>query len=432
MILIKGGRVVSPKNGVDGLYNILIDGDRIVRVSSEPIEDLPDDVRVLDASGKHVFPGFVDMHVHLRDPGQTHKEDIYTGCAAAAAGGVTSVACMPNTRPAVDSPETIRYILDKAQTASARVYPVACVTKSMDGEVLTDMAALKNAGAVAFSDDGRPVRNARTMLEGMQHAACVGKMVLSHCEDLDLIAGGIIHKGEVSRMLGVRGMDRASEDSITAREICLSDSSGAPIHICHVSTRGAVDLIRHAKSRGVRVTCETAPHYFILDHQKLLSKDADYRMNPPLREQKDIRAILGGLADGTIDCIITDHAPHTAEEKSDFYTAPNGVVGLETSFAACYTYLVKTGVISLRRLVELMSENPATILGIPGGSIEEGGPADIAIADVNRVWKVEPEKLHSKSKNTVFKGMTLQGKVITTICRGQIVYEEPDDDAQNN
>ncbi len=429
MILIKGGRVVSPKNGVDGLYDILIDGDRIVRVSSEPIEGLPEDVRVLDAGGKHVFPGFIDMHVHLRDPGQTHKEDIHTGCAAAAAGGVTSLACMPNTRPAVDSPETIRYILDKAQTASARVYPVACVTKSMDGEALTDMAALKNAGAVAFSDDGRPVRNARTMLEGMQHAACVGKKVLSHCEDLDLIAGGIIHKGEVSRMLGVRGMDRASEDSITAREICLSDSSGAPIHICHVSTRGAVDLIRHAKSRGVQVTCETAPHYFILDHQKLLSKDADYRMNPPLREQNDIRAILGGLADGTIDCIITDHAPHTAEEKSDFYTAPNGVVGLETSFAACYTYLVKTGVISLRRLVELMSENPAAILDIPGGSIEEGGPADIAIADVNRVWTVEPEKLHSKSKNTVFKGMTLQGKVTTTICRGQIVYEETAEDA---
>ena len=336
MILIQGGRVISPKNGVDGLYDILIDGDRIVRVSSEPITDLPEDVQLLDAAGKHVFPGFVDMHVHLRDPGQTHKEDILTGCAAAAAGGVTSVACMPNTKPAVDSPEVIRYILDKAQSAQARVYPVACVTKGMDGEALTDMAALKNAGAVAFSDDGRPVRNARTMLEGMQHAACVGKLILSHCEDLDLINGGIIHKGEVSRMLGVRGMDRASEDSITAREICLADSSGAPIHICHVSTRGAVDLIRHAKSRGVRVTCETAPHYFILDHKKLLSKDADYRMNPPLREQKDIRAILGGLADGTIDCIITDHAPHTAEEKADFYSAPNGVVGLETSFAACY------------------------------------------------------------------------------------------------
>ena len=423
MILIEGGRVISPKNGIDGMYNILTDGDRVVQISSDPIS-IPDGTKVIHAGGKFVFPGFVDMHVHFRDPGQTHKEDILTGSEAAAAGGVTSVACMPNTKPPVDSVETIRYILNKAEKAKARVYPVACVTRGMDGKELTDMAALNSTGAVAFSDDGRPVKNARVMLEGMQHAACVGRKVLSHCEDLDLINGGIMHKGDVSRLLGVPGMDRASEDSITAREICLSASSGAPIHICHVSTKGSIDLIRNAKAQGTRVTCETAPHYFILDHQKLLSKDADYRMNPPLREPKDIRAVLGGIADGTIDCIITDHAPHSAEEKADFYTAPNGVVGLETSFAACYTYLVRTGVITLRRLVELMSENPAAILGIPGGSIEEGGIADIAIADLDRSWIVEPEKLHSKSKNTVFKGMTLRGKVITTICRGEIVYSE--------
>lgn len=424
MILIEGGRVISPKNGIDGLYHILVDGDRIVKISEDFITDLTEGTEVIDASGKLVLPGFVDMHVHLRDPGQTHKEDIYTGCAAAAAGGVTSVACMPNTSPPVDCPEVLHYILEKAKTAKARVYPVACVTKGMQGETVTDMAALKAAGAVAFSDDGHPVRNARVMMEGMQHAERIGRMVLSHCEDMDLINGGIIHKGDVSRTLGVPGMDRASEDSITAREICLADSAGVPVHICHVSTKGSIDLIRHAKKRGIRVTCETAPHYFILDHEKLLSRDADYRMNPPLREQKDIRAVLGGLADGTIDCIITDHAPHTAEEKADFLHAPNGVVGLETSFAACYTYLVKTGVISLRRLVELMSENPATLLGIPGGSLEEGGPADIAIADPNRKWTVDPQKLHSKSKNTVFKGMTLQGKVTTTLCRGEIVYQD--------
>lgn len=424
MILIQGGRVISPKNGIDGIYHILTDGDKVVTISSEPIADLPEDVQVIDASGKLVLPGLVDMHVHFRDPGLTHKEDIYTGCEAAAAGGVTSVACMPNTKPVTDSAEVIRYILDKAETAKARVYPVAAVTKGMDGQALTDMAALKSAGAVAFSDDGKPVKNAKTMLEGMQHAACVGKKVLSHCEDLDLIAGGIMHKGEISRTLGVAGMDRASEDSITAREISLAASAGVPIHICHVSTWFSVELIRMAKQKGIKVTCETAPHYFILDHQKLVTKDADYRMNPPLREQKDIRAILGGIADGTIDCIITDHAPHTAQEKADFYTAPNGVVGLETSFAACYTYLVRTGVISLRRLVELMSENPAALLGIPGGCIEEGGPADIAIADPDCVWTVDPAKLHSKSKNTVFKGMTLRGKVKTTICRGEIVYQD--------
>lgn len=424
MILIQGGRVISPKNGIDGIYHILTDGDKVLKISQEPIGNLPEDVQVIDAAGKLVFPGFVDMHVHLRDPGLTHKEDIYTGCEAAAAGGVTSVACMPNTKPVTDSAEVIRYIIDKASTAKARVYPVAAVTKGMEGQALTDMAALKSAGAVAFSDDGKPVKNAKVMLEGMQHAACVGRKVLSHCEDLDLIAGGIMHKGEVSRTLGVAGMDRASEDSITAREISLAASASVPIHICHVSTWLSVEMIRMAKQKGIKVTCETAPHYFILDHNKLMTKDADYRMNPPLREQKDIRAILGGIADGTIDCIITDHAPHAAQEKADFYTAPNGVVGLETSFAACYTYLVRTGVISLRRLVELMSENPAALLGIPGGCIEEGGPADIAIADPDCVWNVDPKKLHSKSKNTVFKGMTLRGKVKTTICRGEIVYQD--------
>lgn len=421
MILIKGGRLVSPNNGLDGIYDLLVEGDTIKSIGT----DLPEEgCEVIDATDKLVFPGFIDMHVHLRDPGQTHKEDIFTGCEAAAAGGVTSVVCMPNTKPAVDSPETVEYIVDKARSAKARVYPVGCITRGMEGELPTDMAALKTAGIVAVSDDGRPVANARIMMEAMYRAARLDLLTISHCEDLALINGGIIHKGDVSRTLGVPGMDRASEDSITAREICLADSAGVPIHIAHVSTKGAVELIRDAKRRGIKVTCETAPHYFILDHEKLLMKDADYRMNPPLREQSDIRAVLSGIADGTIDCIITDHAPHAAEEKADFMTAPNGVVGLETSFAACYTYLVKTGVITLRRLVELMCSNPAKLLKIPGGTLEVGGPADIAIADPAKVWTVEPEKLHSRSKNTVFKGMTFTGKVVRTICRGETVFAE--------
>ena len=421
MILIQGGRVISPKNGLDGIYDLLIDGDTIRTIG----ENLPTEgCEVIDATGLLVLPGFIDMHVHLRDPGQTHKEDIFTGCAAAAAGGVTSVVCMPNTAPPVDTAEVVTYIRQKAEQADARVYPAACITRGMAGENLSDMSSLKAAGAVAVSDDGRPVKNARLMLEGMQRAAKLGLLTISHCEDLDLINGGIIHKGDVSRTLGVPGMDRASEDSITAREICLADSANVPIHIAHVSTRGAVSLIREAKARGVAVTCETAPHYFILDHEKLLSRDADYRMNPPLREPADIRAILAGIADGTIDCIITDHAPHAKEEKADFMKAPNGVVGLETSFAACYTHLVRTGVISMRRLVELMSTNPARLLKLPGGVLEEGGVADVAIADPERVWTVEPEKLHSRSKNTVFKGMTFTGKVVRTICRGKTVYAE--------
>ena len=422
MTLIKGGRLVSPKNGLDGIYDLLIEDGVIKTIGT----DLPEEGcgEVIDASEKLVFPGFIDMHVHLRDPGQTHKEDIFSGCEAAAAGGVTSVVCMPNTQPAVDDPEIVRYIVEKAKAAKARVYPVGCITRGMEGSQPTDMAALKTAGIIAVSDDGRPVANARIMQEAMWRAAKLDLLTISHCEDLDLINGGIIHKGDVSRTLGVPGMDRASEDSITAREICLADSAGVPIHIAHVSTKGAVEMIRDAKRRGIRVTCETAPHYFILDHEKLLLKDADYRMNPPLREQSDIRAVLSGIADGTIDCIITDHAPHAKEEKADFMTAPNGVVGLETSFAACYTHLVKTGVISLRRLVELMCVNPARLLKIPGGVLEEGCPADIAIADPRKVWTVEPEKLRSRSKNTVFKGMTFTGKVVRTICRGETVYAE--------
>lgn len=422
MILIKGGRLISPRNGLDGIYDLQIEGGVIKAIGSNLQAEGCSEV--IDASGKLVFPGFIDMHVHLRDPGQTYKEDILSGCEAAAAGGVTSVVCMPNTRPAVDNAEVLSYIREKAEKAKARVYPAACITRGMEGETLTDMSSLRSAGAVAVSDDGKPVANARIMLEGMQRAARLGLLTISHCEDLNLINGGIIHKGDVSRTLGVPGMDRASEDSITAREICLADSAGVPIHIAHVSTKGAVELIRDAKRRGIKVTCETAPHYFILDHEKLLARDADYRMNPPLREQSDIRAVLGGIADGTIDCIITDHAPHSKEEKADFLRAPNGVVGLETSFAACYTYLCKAGVISLRRLVELMCVNPARLLKLPGGALEEGGPADIAITDPDRVWTVEPEKLHSRSKNTVFKGMTFTGKVVRTICRGVTVYAE--------
>ncbi len=308
------------------------------------------------------------------------------GLSAAAAGGVTSVACMPNTRPVTDTPEIIRYILEKAAGAKARVYPVAAITSGLSGEKLTDMKALKAAGAKAVSDDGRPVSSARMMREGMEQAEEAGLLTISHCEDLELIHGGIMHLGSVSRELGVPGMDRASEDAVTARELALSESSGARIHIAHVSTAGAAAFIRSAKARGVRVTCETAPHYLMLSHELLRKRDADYRMNPPLREESDIEAMKAAVADGTIDCIVTDHAPHAAEEKADFTAAPNGVVGLETSFAAAYTALVKTGLIPLSRLVELMSVNPANILGIPGGHIRAGDPADLVLIDLEKNW----------------------------------------------
>ncbi len=419
-ILIRNARIISPADGLDRVGCVRV-RDGVVADIGEKLDPQTGET-ILEAEGKILMPGLVDMHVHLRDPGFTHKEDILTGCEAAAAGGVTAVACMPNTKPVTDSVETVQYILEKAASAKARVYPVGAITKGLAGEDLTDMAALKAAGAVAVSDDGRPVPTARLMRAGMEKAEAAGLLTISHCEDLDLIHGGIMHLGSVSRELGVPGMDRASEDAMTARELALAESAGTRIHIAHVSTAGAVGFIRSAKARGVRATCETAPHYFLLTHELLRKRDADYRMNPPLREESDVNAIREAVADGTIDCIVTDHAPHAASEKADFEKAPNGVVGLETSFAASYTGLVKTGVISLNRLVELMSVNPARILGIPGGCIRKGCPADLAIADLNQVWTVEPKALHSKSKNTVFKGMTFTGKIVCTLCGGEIVY----------
>ena len=363
------------------------------------------------------------MHVHLRDPGFTHKEDILTGCMAAAAGGFTAVASMPNTKPVTDSPEVIKYILDKAKDAACRVYPVAAITKDLSGSALNDFAALKAAGAVGVSDDGRPVEKGGQMLEALKLAQQEGLLALSHCEDLTIIDGGIINKGKISEELGVKGMDRASEDSITAREIVLAECSNTRIHICHVSTKGSVQLIREAKARGVKVTAETAPHYMLMTDELLRAKDANWRMNPPLREQEDCEAVIAGVLDGTLDCIITDHAPHAAEEKADFYKAPNGIVGLETSFAAANTALCKGRGMDLMKLIDMMSCRPAQILGVPGGTLKVGAAADIVLLDPDKVWTVDKTKFHSKSNNTPFHGMELTGKAVCTICGGKITYQ---------
>lgn len=420
-ILLKNGYAVDSKNRFEGKRDILI-RDGVIEAVSERIDDEAD--RVIDCGGLTVLPGLCDMHVHFRDPGQTHKEDLFTGARAAAAGGVTAVACMPNTTPVCDTPETIRAIVEKARSAQVKIYPVACITKGLKGEELCDFRALREAGAVAVSDDGRPVRNARLMGEAMLRAHYAGLRVISHCEDLDIINGGIINAGKIARQLGVKGMSRTSENIVTAREIQLANDLEMPIHIAHVSTKEVVTLLRNAIKRGVLVTSETAPHYFTLTDEKLLSRDADYRMNPPLRCADDVEAIATAVADGTIDCIVTDHAPHTAEEKSDFLTAPNGVVGLETSLAATLTRLYHTGRIGLIQIARMMCETPRRLLGIAGGSLEAGAPADIAIVDLNEEWTVDPEKLHSKSKNTCFKGMTLKGKVKYTLVNGEVVYRD--------
>lgn len=417
-ILIKNVRAVH--ENIDRICDILIGNGKIERIGSN-LSDNAD--KVIDGSGLAALPGLFDMHVHFRDPGQTHKEDINTGCAAALAGGVTGVACMPNTKPPVDNVETVNYIRNKAKNTGVDVYPVCCITKGMKGNELADFDEYVKEGVKLISDDGRPVANAELMRKALEMSNENGLLAVSHCEDLDIINGGIINKGKISEKLRVKGMDRASEDSITAREIALADSCGARIHICHVSTKGSIEIIRDAKKRGIKVTCETAPHYFTYTEEKLLARDADYRMNPPLRTEEDRLAVLEGVLDGTVDCIVTDHAPHTAEEKADFEKAPNGVVGLETSLAVTLTQLYHTGKLSLNRIVQLMSVNPRRLLGIDIPKFEEGSKADIVLADLDREWTVNPEKLHSKSHNTVFKGEKLKGRAVMTISGGIIRYE---------
>ena len=417
-LIIKNIRAVDAKN--DFITDVLITDGRIAEVANNIRGGAEN---IIDGTDLVLMPSLFDMHVHLRDPGFTHKEDIITGCGAALAGGVTGVLAMPNTDPPCDDPEVIRYIINKAEGTGVDVYPVGCITGKMNGEGLCDYEALKAAGCICISDDGRPVKNAEQMREALELSNTNGLLVASHCEDLDIIRGGIMNKGETSAKLGVKGMDRASEDYITAREIILASSVDARIHICHVSTEGSAAIIRFAKSRGIKVTCETAPHYFMLTDKLLEKRDADYRMNPPLRTPEDVKAIIAAIKDGTIDCIITDHAPHAANEKADFEKAPNGVVGLETSLAATLTALYHTGEISLNKVVELMCVNPRRILGLELPAIQVGKTADLVIADINRKWTVEPEKLRSKSHNTVFKGMTLTGKPLVTISKGVIRYD---------
>ena len=417
-LLIQNARIIDPSQNLDQGGDLLLEEGRIAQIGRELSQE---GAQVIDARGLVAAPGLVDMHVHLRDPGLTYKEDLYSGCRAAAAGGVTSLLAMPNTKPAMDSPETVRDLLERAQTAGAAVYTAACVTKDLGGEELTDLKALKEAGAIALSDDGRPVVNTRRLLEALEQAPALGLVVTAHCEDLYLAAGGLMNEGEVSRRLGVPGIPAAAEDCGTAREIAAAASIGAPIHICHVSTKGSVELIRDAKARGVRVTAETCPHYLLLTDKALESKDADYRMNPPLRGEEDRLALIQALKDGTIDAISTDHAPHSPEEKGDFLKAPNGSIGMETSLAATLTAL--KGVLTLPEILAKMSWNPARILNIPAGTLRTGANADVVLFDPEKKWVVDPEKLHGKSKNTPFKGMTLQGKVAMTIFRGRVVYD---------
>ena len=418
-ILIKNVRILDPANRRDEIGEIGIKDGRFVLP-----QDIDADAEVIDGIGVTASPGLIDLHVHLRDPGQTEKEDIITGCRAAAAGGVTQLLAMPNTVPSVDSPETVRYIIEKAKNADARVHVVGAITKGLKGHEATDIRALVEAGISALSDDGVPVLDTSIMVEAMKTASQpdIRIPVTAHCED-PYLAGGKVNEGEISRTLGVKGMPAAAEDAGTARELALAEAYHVPIHICHVSTCTSAAMIRDAKKRGVAVTAETAPHYLMLTEQELLKRDADYRMNPPLRTERDRLAMIEALRDGTIDCIATDHAPHTPEQKADFVSAPNGSIGMETSFAAAYTVLVKGGVMSEAELIRKMSVNPAAILHTYGGTLTIGEQADLMLYQ-QEDWTVDPEKLHGKSKNTPFKGLTLSAKVKLTIYHGRIVYRD--------
>jgi dihydroorotase len=424
--LLKHAHLVDPANGRDGVFDLLIDGDRIARVG----RDLPADAAttVVDMpTGLVVCPGLVDMHVHLREPGQEHKETVATGTAAAVAGGFTAVACMPNTVPVNDNAGVTDYILQKAAAARlARVYPIGAVSRGQLGEQLADIAELQAAGCVAVSDDGRPVATALLMRRALEYTRMVDIPVIEHCEEPTLKGDGVAHEGARASALGLRGIPGEAESITALRDIALAELTGGVLHVAHMSARQTLDAVRWGKARGARVTCEVAPHHFVLTDDMLAAPtpyDTNVKMNPPLREAADRDAMLAGLADGSVDVIATDHAPHQNDEKRvEFDRAPFGITGLETAVSLCLDRLVHAGIVSLSRLVELLSVNPARILKVPGGSLAEGAPADISILAPDLRVTVAASRMRSKSRNTPFDGWTLRGGVAATIVGGRSVY----------
>lgn len=423
MLLIKNGLVVDPTTNICQKMDLLIEEGKIKELAEE-IEAEKGET-IIDASNKIVAPGFIDMHVHLREPGQEYKETILTGCQAAAKGGFTSIACMPNTDPVVDTESAVEMIKWRAQKYNlVDVYPIASITKGQKGKELSEYGILKRFGAVAFSDDGKTVKDTGVMRRAFDYAKAFGALIITHCEDSDLAGAGVMHEGEVSTYLGLPGIPSAAEEIIITREIALAELTGGNLHICHISTKKGVELIREAKKRGIKVTAEATPHHFILDHTAVKGYDPNTKVNPPLRTKEDIEEIIKGLKDGTLDCIVTDHAPHALYEKEvEFISAPFGISGLETAVPLAWNFLYQTKKLTLVELVKCFSTNPARILGLDRGSLQKGKIADITIIDPQLTRTVNKEKFYSLGKNTPFDGWELKGWPIYTIKNGEIIMD---------
>jgi dihydroorotase len=421
-ILVRGGRVIDPASGRDEIADVLLLAGKVEAVGQGL--GTPDDADVMDASGQIVAPGFIDLHTHLREPGQEDLETIATGALAAVAGGFTAVCAMPNTDPVCDNQGVVGFVVSQAQRAGkARVYPIGAVSLGQRGQQLAEFGELVGAGAVAVSDDGHPVPSSHLMRTALEYANVFGIPVADHCEDMSLAEGGTMHEGVVSTRLGLKGIPSAAEEIIVARDIILSELTSGHVHLCHMSTRGSVELIRRAKDKGLKVTAEACPHHFTLTHESCEGYNTNAKMNPPLREAADREAIRDALRDGTIDAIATDHAPHHYDAKErEFDQAPNGIIGLETAFALANSELVGGGVLTLAGLVERMSTMPARIFHLPGGSLAKGAPADVVLLDPEAEWTVNPSAFRSRSRNTPFGGRAVRGRAVTTIVRGQVVF----------
>jgi len=426
-LLICGGRIIDFASGLDRVGDVYVRGKRIIKIETKkrinPAKYGTDE-KVIDARDKIVCPGLVDIHTHLREPGREDEETIYTGSDAAVAGGFTSICCMPNTEPPIENQESVNFIYEKAKSALCKIYPIACITKGQKGEELTEMADLKNAGAVAVSDDGKPVSNSRIMRYALEYSKMIDLPLVSHCEDLNLSSEGAMHEGFVSTVLGIKGIPSSAEEIMVARDIMLAEFTGGKLHIAHVSTSEAVDFIREAKKKKMKLTCEATPHHFTLTDEAIRTFDTNCKVNPPLRTKKDVEMIKKGLKEGTVDVIATDHAPHSIEEKEvEFDAAPFGMIGLETALSLVITELIERKVLTWKDAIAKMSYNPAKILKLDAGELKVGGPADITIIDPELEWAVDLNQFRSKSKNSPFGGWKLKGRAWMTIVGGKIVYK---------